>query len=137
MMRCEWAKSDLMIEYHDTEWGVPLYDDRKLFEFLVLEGVQAGLSWEIVLRKRENYRKAFHRFDPVKISKTRGDPFFVCFKSLRECLTQNAVSVLGLKFHFDKSILQFKNFTSLTLLMYLEVFAAFGQPELFPETVRR
>ncbi|HIG97646.1 MAG TPA: DNA-3-methyladenine glycosylase I [Candidatus Aenigmarchaeota archaeon] len=69
MMRCEWAKSDLMIEYHDTEWGVPLYDDRKLFEFLVLEGVQAGLSWEIVLRKRENYRKAFHRFDPVKISK--------------------------------------------------------------------
>ena len=69
MMRCELAKSDLMIEYHDTEWGVPLYDDRKLFEFLVLEGVQAGLSWEIVLRKRENYRKAFHRFDPVKISK--------------------------------------------------------------------
>ena len=68
-MRCEWAKSELMIKYHDNEWGVPLYNDRKLFEFLVLEGVQAGLSWEIVLRKRENYRKVFHRFNPVKISK--------------------------------------------------------------------
>ena len=68
-MRCEWAKSELMIKYHDSEWGVPLHNDRKLFEFLVLEGVQAGLSWEIVLRKRENYRKVFHRFNPVKISK--------------------------------------------------------------------
>ncbi|MBI4162723.1 MAG: DNA-3-methyladenine glycosylase I [Candidatus Aenigmarchaeota archaeon] len=69
MRRCEWAKSDQMIKYHDEEWGVPLYDDRKLFEFLVLEGMQAGLSWEIVLRKRENFRKAFHKFDPKSISK--------------------------------------------------------------------
>lgn len=59
----------MMAEYHDKEWGVPLYDDRKLFEFLVLEGMQAGLSWEIVLRKRENFRKAFHKFDPLKVSK--------------------------------------------------------------------
>lgn len=69
MKRCEWAKSDLMARYHDEEWGVPLHDDRKLFEFLVLECFQAGLSWEIVLRKRENYRKAFHGFDPKRVAK--------------------------------------------------------------------
>jgi len=56
-----------MIEYHDKEWGVPVHDDKTLFEFLVLEGAQAGLSWETVLNKRENYRKAFHSFDPAKI----------------------------------------------------------------------
>lgn len=66
--RCDWAKSDLMIDYHDREWGVPQHDDRVLFEFLLLEGAQAGLSWETVLRKRENYRAAFDRFDPRKIS---------------------------------------------------------------------
>lgn len=70
MNRCPWPGSnDLMIKYHDTEWGVPLHDDRKLFEFLVLEGVQAGLSWQIVLNKRENYRKAVHDFDPIKIAR--------------------------------------------------------------------
>ncbi len=58
-----------MIEYHDKEWGVPVHDDKILFEFLVLEGAQAGLSWETVLNKRENYRKAFHRFDPAKIAR--------------------------------------------------------------------
>lgn len=58
-----------MIEYHDREWGVPLHDDRKLFELLILEGAQAGLSWEIVLNKRENYRRAFDGFDPAKISR--------------------------------------------------------------------
>jgi DNA-3-methyladenine glycosylase I len=67
--RCHWAKSDLMIAYHDAEWGVPLHDDQKLFEFLVLEGHQAGLSWEIVLRKREAYRAAFDGFDPARIAK--------------------------------------------------------------------
>lgn len=66
--RCDWAKSDLMIDYHDREWGVPQHDDRVLFEFLLLEGAQAGLSWETVLRKRQNYRAAFDRFDPRKIS---------------------------------------------------------------------
>ncbi|MGB0034268.1 MAG: DNA-3-methyladenine glycosylase I [Candidatus Acidiferrales bacterium] len=65
--RCHWAQSPLMAEYHDKEWGVPLHDDRQLFEFLILEGAQAGLSWEIILNKRENYRKAFDRFDPAKI----------------------------------------------------------------------
>ncbi len=68
MQRCDWARNDLAIEYHDTEWGVPEHDDRKLFEFLILEGAQAGLSWDTVLRKRENYRKAFDDFDYRKIA---------------------------------------------------------------------
>jgi DNA-3-methyladenine glycosylase I len=66
-MRCDWAKNDLAIHYHDTEWGVPLHDAQRLFEFLILEGAQAGLSWDTVLQKRENYRKAFDNFDAEKI----------------------------------------------------------------------
>lgn len=68
MNRCDWAKNDLAIQYHDTEWGVPLHNDRRLFEFLILEGAQAGLSWDTVLRKRENYRLAFDDFDVEKIA---------------------------------------------------------------------
>jgi DNA-3-methyladenine glycosylase I len=68
--RCPWTSDDpLMIAYHDREWGVPLHNDRKLFEFLVLEGAQAGLSWSTVLRKRENFRSAFHRFDPSAVAR--------------------------------------------------------------------
>jgi DNA-3-methyladenine glycosylase I len=67
--RCHWAKSPAMIAYHDKEWGVPVHDDRRLFEFLILEGAQAGLSWETILNKRENYRRAFDRFDPRKIAR--------------------------------------------------------------------
>lgn len=68
--RCQWAGNDaLYIKYHDEEWGVPLYDDDKLFEFLILEGFQAGLSWITILRKRENFRKAFDNFDALKIVK--------------------------------------------------------------------
>src|SRR4051812_24069830 len=67
--RCAWATSELGIAYHDAEWGVPVHDDRVLFEFLILEGAQAGLSWEIVLRKREAYRKAFARFDAAKVAR--------------------------------------------------------------------
>src|SRR5437667_10839368 len=67
--RCEWARNELSIRYHDEEWGVPQHDDRVLFEFLVLEGAQAGLSWDTILRKRENYRAAFDNFDPKKISR--------------------------------------------------------------------
>ena len=63
-MRCSWAKSEPMIRYHDEEWGVPVHRDAKLFEFLVLEGAQAGLSWETILNKRDNYRAAFDGFDP-------------------------------------------------------------------------
>lgn len=72
--RCEWAGTDpLYIEYHDNEWGVPVHDDRKLFEFLILEGAQAGLSWITVLKKRENFRKAFDNFNPEKISKYQSE----------------------------------------------------------------
>ena len=69
MSRCDWAKNDLAIHYHDAEWGVPQRDDRKLFEFLILEGAQAGLSWDTILRKRENYRKAFDNFDVEKVAR--------------------------------------------------------------------
>ena len=68
--RCDWpGDNTLMIEYHDTEWGMPLHDDRKLFEFLLLDNAQAGLSWQTILNKRENYRKAFDNFDPAKIAR--------------------------------------------------------------------
>ena len=66
--RCAWARNPLAIAYHDREWGVPVREDRKLFEFLILEGAQAGLSWDTILAKRENYRKAFAGFDPRKVS---------------------------------------------------------------------
>src|SRR5881409_3466123 len=68
--RCQWCLGHpLMMEYHDTEWGVPLHDDRKHFEFLVLDAAQAGLSWRTVLSKREDYRKAFDNFDPAKVAR--------------------------------------------------------------------
>ena len=70
--RCKWAKTDLSIAYHDHEWGVPVHDDRTLFEFLILEGAQAGLSWETILRKRENYRRAFDNFDVKKVARYDG-----------------------------------------------------------------
>jgi len=69
MKRCRWATTPLGIAYHDKEWGVPVHDDRVLFEFLILEGAQAGLSWETILNKRENYRTALAGFDPKKISR--------------------------------------------------------------------
>lgn len=67
--RCPWAVSELSQAYHDQEWGVPVHDDRRLFEFLILEGAQAGLSWETILRKRENYRRAFAGFDAAKVAR--------------------------------------------------------------------
>ena len=67
--RCAWARNPLAIAYHDREWGVSVREDRKLFEFLLLEGAQAGLSWDTILAKRENYRKAFDRFDPRKVAR--------------------------------------------------------------------
>lgn len=67
-VRCAWASGELSVRYHDEEWGVPVHDDRTLFEFLILEGAQAGLSWNTILNKRENYRKAFDEFDPVRIA---------------------------------------------------------------------
>jgi len=69
LQRCPWAKGDQYIDYHDKEWGVPVHDDRLLFEFLILEGAQAGLSWATILKKRDNYRIAFDQFDPETVAK--------------------------------------------------------------------
>ena len=68
-LRCAWASGELSIRYHDEEWGVPVHDDHTLFEFLILEGAQAGLSWNTILNKRENYRQAFSGFDPKKVAR--------------------------------------------------------------------
>ena len=68
-IRCGWARGDLSVRYHDEEWGFPLHDDRRLFEFLILEGAQAGLSWNTILSKRENYRSAFEGFDPQIVAR--------------------------------------------------------------------
>jgi DNA-3-methyladenine glycosylase I len=68
-LRCAWASNDLAIRYHDAEWGMPLHDDRALFEFLILEGAQAGLSWDTILRRRDNYRAAFAGFDPEIVAR--------------------------------------------------------------------
>ncbi|MGH7490252.1 MAG: DNA-3-methyladenine glycosylase I, partial [bacterium] len=67
--RCAWARNPLSIRYHDEEWGVPQHDDRVLFEFLILEGAQAGLSWDTILKKRDRYRQVFSGFDPVKVAR--------------------------------------------------------------------
>ena len=69
MHRCAWATTELSISYHDQEWGIPLHNDQKLFELLILEGAQAGLSWETILKKREHYRQVFDQFDPILIAK--------------------------------------------------------------------
>lgn len=74
-IRCDWVKLEnpLYVKYHDEEWGIPCFEDKKLFEMLILEGAQAGLSWETILNKRENYRKAFDNFNPLKISEYKED----------------------------------------------------------------
>jgi DNA-3-methyladenine glycosylase I len=116
--RCAWAKSDLSIAYHDLEWGVPVHDDRKLFEFLILEGAQAGLSWEIILRKRENYRKAFDGFDfrkiarytDRKIAKLLDDPGIIRNRLKINAAVQNAKSFQAVQKEFgsfDTYIWQF------------------------------
>jgi DNA-3-methyladenine glycosylase I len=117
--RCDWAGTDpLYLAYHDTEWGVPLHDDRRLFEFLILEGFQAGLSWLTILKKRENYRKAFDNFDPHKMaaySATRKKALLSNAGIIRnklkiEAAVQNAVSFLSIQQEFgsfDKYIWQF------------------------------
>ena len=82
--RCHWASNDLAICYHDEEWGAPLHDDQRLFEFLVLEGAQAGLSWDTILKKRANYRAAFDNFDPLVVSLYGG-------KKVRELLGNSGI----------------------------------------------
>ena len=69
MKRCGWARDDLMVQYHDNEWGIPVHDDQRLFEMLILEGAQAGLSWSTILKRRQTYREAFSNFSPLRVSK--------------------------------------------------------------------
>lgn len=116
--RCAWAKSDADIAYHDSEWGVPVHDDRLLFEFLILEGAQAGLSWSTILKKRENYRRAFDGFNPFKIArynacKLKGlltDPGIVRNRLKITAAIQNAKAFLAVQKEFgsfDAYIWQF------------------------------
>jgi len=118
--RCHWAKTDLAIAYHDSEWGVPLHDDRGLFEFLILEGAQAGLSWETILRKRENYRRAFDNFDPKrvakyderKVAKLLNDAGIIRNRLKINSAVQNARAFLAIQEEFgsfDKYVWQFVN----------------------------
>jgi DNA-3-methyladenine glycosylase I len=94
LTRCPWCGTDpLYVAYHDTEWGVPLYDDQQLFEFLLLEGAQAGLSWITVLRKRENYRRAFDQFDPEQIA--RYDEAKIASLLQDEGIVRNRLKVRG------------------------------------------
>ncbi len=107
--RCDWAKSDIMIDYHDNEWGVPMHDDNKLFELLMLECNQAGLTWETILKRRENYRKAFDKFDPVKVSKYGEDKIqellldagIIRNKLKVRAMVSNAISFLEIQKEFD------------------------------------
>jgi DNA-3-methyladenine glycosylase I len=108
--RCTWVSSEdpLMVEYHDREWGVPVADDRKHFEFLVLEAAQAGLSWSIVLKKREGYRRAFSQFDPEKvarytqrrIAKLIADPSIIRNRMKIEAAVRNARAFLAIQHEF-------------------------------------
>src|SRR5216117_4155474 len=108
MTRCAWAKGDLYIAYHDKEWGVPVHDDRVLFEFLILEGAQAGLSWSTILTKRENYRRAFDDFDARKIAKydarkvkkLLADPGIVRNRLKVAAAVQNAKAFLAVQSEF-------------------------------------
>ncbi|HLF19984.1 MAG TPA: DNA-3-methyladenine glycosylase I [Bacteroidota bacterium] len=117
--RCPWGNSDpLYIVYHDREWGVPVHNDRKLFEFLMLEGMQAGLSWLTILRKRENFRKAFDNFEPRKVARYNGvkirkllrDKGIIRNKLKIRAAIQNAKTFLKVQKEFgsfDKYIWQF------------------------------
>jgi DNA-3-methyladenine glycosylase I len=116
--RCAWAKDELYIAYHDQEWGVPVHDDRCLFEFLILEGAQAGLSWITILKKRENYRRAFDHFDARKVArydarklqKLLADPGIVRTRLKVRAAVQNAKAFLQVQQEFgsfDRYIWQF------------------------------
>src|SRR5256885_1474176 len=108
LQRCAWAKRDIYTEYHDREWGVPVHDDRLLFEFLILEGAQAGLSWITILKKRENYRRAFDNFDANKIArynsrkieKLLGDPGIVRNRLKIASAVGNAKALLAVQKEF-------------------------------------
>lgn len=91
--RCSWAKNDLAIQYHDEEWGVPVHDDRTWFEFLILEGAQAGLSWDTILKKRDNYREAFDNFDYDRVARYQQRKFDSLMKN--EGIIRNRLKILS------------------------------------------
>lgn len=109
LFRCPWAKGDQYVEYHDVEWGVPVHDDRLLFEFLILDGAQAGLSWALILKKRANYREAFDFFDPAVVAKYGKkkqasllmNPGIVRNRLKIESAIQNAKAFLAVQEEFD------------------------------------
>jgi DNA-3-methyladenine glycosylase I len=116
--RCSWAQNELAIRYHDQEWGLPIHDDRRLFEFLILEGAQAGLSWDTILKKRDNYRAAFDNFDPQvvarydrhKIGSLLKDPGIVRNRLKIESTVRNAHAFLKVQDEvgsFDQYVWQF------------------------------
>jgi DNA-3-methyladenine glycosylase I len=117
-VRCAWAKGDLYVQYHDREWGVPVHEDRRLFEFLILEGAQAGLSWITILKKRENYRQALDQFDaariarygPRKLQMLLADPGIVRNRLKLASTVQNAKAFLAVQHEFgtfDRYVWQF------------------------------
>src|SRR5438270_10768562 len=108
LVRCGWARSELSIEYHDKEWGVPAHDDCTLFEFLVLEGAQAGLSWDTILKKRERYRAVFDGFDPAivarydeaKVAQLLADPGIIRNRAKIAAAIANARALLAVRQEF-------------------------------------
>ncbi|HXT40098.1 MAG TPA: DNA-3-methyladenine glycosylase I [Candidatus Angelobacter sp.] len=108
MNRCAWARNELSIRYHDEEWGVPVHDDRTLFEFLILEGAQAGLSWDTILKKRDHYRKVFDhfdvkrvaRYDARKVKQLLADPGIVRNRLKIAAAIQNAKAFLAVQKEF-------------------------------------
>src|SRR6266550_621075 len=92
LIRCGWAKGERYTQYHDEEWGVPVHDDRTLFEFLILEGAQAGLSWDTILKKREHYRKVFGSFDAYLWRFVRGKPKQNSWRSIKNIPTRTQES---------------------------------------------
>lgn len=125
MKRCDWVSGDIHEKYHDTEWGVPLHNDRKLFEFLILDGMQSGLSWRIILNKRKSFQNAFDKFDAVKISKYSKDDVDRLMKDkgiIRnrrkiESVINNAKKFLETKKEFgkfDSYIWSFTNYKTIT-----------------------
>jgi DNA-3-methyladenine glycosylase I len=108
LIRCGWARNELAVRYHDEEWGVPLHDDRAIFEFIVLEGAQAGLSWDTILRKRERYREVFDgfvpeavaRYDDAKVAQLLADPGIIRNKMKINAAIQNARAFLAVRHEF-------------------------------------
>ncbi|WP_207229498.1 DNA-3-methyladenine glycosylase I [Ktedonosporobacter rubrisoli] len=109
LVRCSWPRSPLAMQYHDEEWGVPVYADQKLFEFLILEGAQAGLSWDTVLKKRQHYREVFDNFDPAaiagydecKIEQLLADPGIIRNRAKINATVQNARAFLAVQQEYE------------------------------------